>query len=340
MWGTIGCMEGGIEEVARAAGVSTATVSRALRGLPNVKESTRLHVQQVALSLGYTPTPSASSLASGRTRTVGLLTPWISRWFHSNVIEGAGRSLRAEGFAALLYSFELDSVASRPPVNLDVLRRRVDAVLVVGMTMTADEVAMLDTLGLPIVFVGSGPPDHVRVHVDDVDAARCATEHLLGLGHTRIGHIGGYRTELTPWASEVQRHNGYVAAMEAAGVAADPALTAYGRFMREGGRTGAAQLLDTVPDLTAMFVESDEMAFGALTELSLRRLRVPDDISVISIDGHPVGELVGLTTRAQDAQTLGATAAEMLLEMITGAPVERDVVYPTELVLRTSTRAL
>ena len=80
----------GIDDVARAAGVSTATVSRALRGLPNVSETTRRRVRTEAMRLGYVPTPSASSLATGRTRTIGLLTPWVSRWFFSNVIEGAG----------------------------------------------------------------------------------------------------------------------------------------------------------------------------------------------------------------------------------------------------------
>lgn len=328
----------GIDDVARAAGVSTATVSRALRGLPDVRASTRLHVQQVAQSLGYAPTPSAVSLASGRTRTIGLLTPWVSRWFHSNVIEGACRSLRGAGFDALLSSFEIHDDATRPPVKLDVLRRRVDGVLVAGMTMSPVEVAMLESLAVPLVYVGSGPPDQVLVHVDDVATARRATEHLLELGHTRIGHIGGYPTEPTPWASEVERAAGYAAAMQAAGVPLDQALTAYGRFERSGGRSGAAELLDRVPDLTAVVADSDEMAFGVIDVLHERGLRVPDDLSVIGIDGHPLGDLVGLTTLAQDALSLGETAAELLLEMIGGARVKREAVFPTTLLDRGSTR--
>ena len=96
-----------IDDVARAAGVSTATVSRALRGLPHVSDVTRERVQKVATELGYVASPSAVSLASGRTRTIGLLTPWVNQWFYSNVIDGAERALRAEGFDALLYTFDI-----------------------------------------------------------------------------------------------------------------------------------------------------------------------------------------------------------------------------------------
>lgn len=330
----------GIDDVARAAGVSTATVSRALRGLPDVRESTRRRVEEAAVRLGYAPTPSAVSLASGRTRTIGLLTPWVSRWFHSNAIEGACQTLRAAGFDALLYSFQLDDDAARQPINLDVLRRRVDGLLVVGMTMAPAEVALLESLGVPLVYVGSGPPEQVRVHVDDAATARRATEHLLSLGHTRIGHIGGYRSQPTPWATEICRAEGYRQALRAAGLPTDPTLVSYGRFERDGGRAGAVELLDRASDLTAIVADSDEMAFGVLDVLRERGLSVPQDISVIGIDGHELGDLIGLTTLAQDAVGLGETAAGLVLEMITGSPVVRDVVYPTELVERGSTRVL
>lgn len=333
-------MPAGIEDVARAAGVSTATVSRALRGLPDVRASTRLRVEEAAVRLGYTPTPSAASLASGRTRTIGLLTPWVSRWFHSNAIEGASQALRTAGFDALLYSFQLDDDAARAPVNLDVLRRRVDGILVVGMTMTPSEVALLTSLEVPLVFIGSGPPEQVRVHVDDAATARRATEHLLSLGHTRIGHIGGYRSQPTPWATEICRAEGYRQALEAAGLPVDPSLVSYGRFERAGGRAGAVELLDRVSDLTAIVADSDEMAFGVLDVLRERGLSVPQNISLIGIDGHELGDLIGLTTLAQDTVGLGVTAAGLVLEMITGTPVMRDVVYPTTLLERGSTRTV
>lgn len=328
----------GIDDVARAAGVSTATVSRALRGLPDVRDSTRRRVQQVAAELGYAPSPSAASLASGRTGTVGLLTPWVARWFHSNVLEGASAALRARGFHTLLCSFDVtEADAARPRVDLDVLRRRVDALLVVGLTMTAMEVEMIGSLGVPIVFAGSGPAEQVRVHVDDALAARIATEHLLDLGHRTIGHLGGYPGQPTPWASEVDRARGHAQALRAAGIEPDPVLAECGHFQRTAARTATAALLDRVEGLTAILADSDEMAFGVLDEARRRGLDVPGDLSVVGIDGHAAGDLIGLSTVFQDATRLGHVAAGLVLEMAASRAVDRDVVMPIELIARAST---
>lgn len=328
----------GIDDVARAAGVSTATVSRALRGLPDVRDSTRQRVREVAAELGYAPSPSAASLASGRTGTVGLLTPWVSRWFHSNVLEGASAGLRARGFHALLVSFDVtEADVARPRVDLDVLRRRVDALLVVGLTMTALEVELISSLGVPIVFAGSGPADQVRVHVDDALAAQVATEHLLELGHRRIGHVGGYPGRPTPWASEVDRARGHAQALLAAGIDPDPALAEPGRFQRDGARAATACLLDRADSPTAILADSDEMAFGVLDEARRRGLDVPGQLSVIGIDGHASGDLIGLSTVSQDAMRLGHVAAGLALEIAAGRAVDRDVVMPIELIARSST---
>ncbi|MBC7291723.1 MAG: LacI family DNA-binding transcriptional regulator, partial [Actinotalea sp.] len=169
-------MAAGIDDVARAAGVSTATVSRALRGLPNVNAETRDRVQRVAEELGYVASPSAASLASGRTRTIGLISPFINRWFFSNVIEGAERALRSQGFDVLLYTFEIDRDAGRHyRVDPAVLRRRVDGILVVGLPLEEDEVRALQGLGRPIVCVGWGGYGIVTVRLDDRGTAKEAT---------------------------------------------------------------------------------------------------------------------------------------------------------------------
>ncbi|MBZ2199375.1 LacI family DNA-binding transcriptional regulator [Occultella gossypii] len=326
-----------IDDVARTAGVSTATVSRALRGLPNVRESTRARVRQVAIELGYAPSASAASLASGRTRTVGLLTPWFRRWFHAAVTEGAERALRADGFDALLYSFELDEEFRRSRVDPFVLRRRVDGVLVVGMTLDADEITTLAGLEVPLVFVGAGPPDRVTVGIDDEAAARVATRHLLDLGHTRIGYLGGAPAERAPWSPPVRRLDGYRSELARAGVEVRPQWLVHGHFGMTGGRTACEALLDAHPEITAVFAASDEMAFGAMQAIRDRGLRVPEDISVIGIDGHDLADLVGLTTVAQDAVEQGAAAAALVLEMLTGTPVGDRLTYPTTLVERSST---
>ncbi|MCL3863239.1 LacI family DNA-binding transcriptional regulator [Actinotalea sp. K2] len=330
-------MAAGIDDVARAAGVSTATVSRALRDLPNVNEATRNRVRRVAAQLGYVASPSAVSLASGRTRTIGVISPWINRWFFSNVIDGAERTLRAQGFDVLLYTFDVRRSTSRPRVDPDVLRRRVDGVLVVGLPLDQDEVDALLTLGHPLVCIGWGDFGQVTVRLDDHGTALAATRHLVGLGHRRIGHITGSPDDVAPWSPPVHREAGWREAMTEAGLETPPELEVHGNFDVEGGRASMHTLLDQAPDVTAVFAASDEMAMGAILALRDLGLDVPGDVSVIGVDGHELGELVGLTTMAQAADEQGAAAAQLVLDMIAGVTPPREVVYPTVLVERSST---
>jgi len=326
-----------IEDVARAAGVSTATVSRALRGLPHVSQATSERVRKVAAELGYVASPSAVSLASGRTRTIGLLTPRVNQWFFSNVIDGAERALRAEDFDALLYTFEIARGRKRRRVDPDVLRRRVDGVLVVGLPLENEEVEALLALGYPLIFVGAGVPGQVTVRLDDERTAYEATRHLLALGHRQIGHITGAPGDSAPWTPPVDRRLGWIRAMTEAGLEASPDLEVNGHFDLEGGRDSTRLLLARRPDVTAIFAASDEMAMGAMMTARELGLCIPEDLSVIGIDGHDLGELVGLTTMAQSAQDQGTTAATLLLGLITGTPAPEQVIFPTELVVRTST---
>jgi len=330
-------MAPGIDDVARAAGVSTATVSRALRGLPNVNAATRARVRAVAAELEYVASPSAASLASGRTRTIGLISPWINRWFFANVIEGAERTLRAHGFDVLLYTFDARVPSDRARVDPGVLRRRVDGILVVGLPLAREEIDALLHLGYPLVCIGWGGYGQVTVRLDDRATAIDATRHLIGLGHTRIAHITGAPDDIAPWSPPVERSAGWRAALAEAGVVADPALEVYGHFDVEGGRAATLELLAVAPDVTAVFAASDEMAMGAILALRASGRRVPEDVSVIGVDGHDLGELVGLTTMAQPANEQGAAAAEIVLDMIGGASPPPELIYPTVLVERTST---
>jgi DNA-binding LacI/PurR family transcriptional regulator len=329
-------VEHGIGDVARAAGVSTATVSRALRGLPNVTQATRMRVLAAAHDLGYVGSPAAASLASGRTRTIGLLTPWVRRWYFANVVDGAERALRETNFDALLYRFDLTR-GGRRRVDPSVLRRRVDGILVVGLPMGESEVDDLVALGQPLIFVGSGPPGQLTVRIDDKRAGREATEHLLSLGHRRIAHVTGDADAMSEWAPGVDRRAGWRQALVAAGVTPDEALVVQGDFELEAARAATLGLLRAHPDVTAVFAASDEMAMGVVLGARALGLRVPDDLSVIGVDGHELGELIGLTTIAQPVQAQGTTAARLLLAMITGESAPNQVIFPTDLVVRTST---
>ena len=329
----------GIDDVARRAGVSTATVSRALRGLPEVREATRARVRRAAAELNYVPSPSAASLASGRTRTIGLLTASFSRWFNRNVVEGAEERLRSAGYDVLLHAFDFADDGSRIPIDMSALRQRVDGMIVLGIPLAPEEHRTLENLAVPLVFVGTGPPEHVRVRLDDRAGARLAIEHLVGLGHRHIGQVGAMLPHDSRWSSATERLEATREAFEELGVDTDPSLEVFGDYTQAGGRAATAELLEAHPDMTAIFSYSDEMAFGALEELRERGIRVPEDMSIIGIDGHELAPLIGLTTIAQDARAQGETGATLLLEMIAGAPVGRDVRFPAAFVDHGSTAA-
>lgn len=330
-------MRPGIEDVAREAGVSTATVSRALRGLPNVTDATRRRVRAAADRLGYVPSPSAASLVTGRTRTIAVLCPWVNHWFFANVIEGAEVALRSEGFDVLLHTFDSSRAQPREPLDPSPLRRRVDGVLVLGVPLYDEEVHALLELGQPVVLVGTGSQDVVTVRLDDVRTGREATEHLLELGHRRIGHLEGMPDGVARWNPGVQRREGWLAALEAHGIEPEPGWAVQGRFDIATGRAALHELLDRHPDVTAVFAASDEMAMGAVMAARDRGIEIGRDLSLIGVDGHDVCEVLGLSTMAQPALEQGQVAATMLLDMITGTPVPEDVVFTTALVRRVST---
>lgn len=333
-------MAAGIEDVARMAGVSTATVSRALRGLPNVSESTRDRVRSAAAILGYVPTPSASSLASGRTRTIGVLTPWIGHWFFANVIEGAERALRRQGYDALLYSFTVER-RGRQAVDVEVLRRRVDGVIVVGLPLATYELQSLFNLQVPVVFVGSGVDGQVTLRVDDYRIGRTAVDHLVALGHRKIGHVTGLPDTVSSWSPPIGRQKGWHDGLVEAGITAPPEWVINGYFDVEGGRESTRRLLEQAPEITAVFAASDEMAMGAYLAARDAGLRIPEDLSVIGVDGHELDEVIGLTSFVQDAGEQGSAAAEILLSMVNGAPAPPpdSTMFPVELVVRRSTAA-
>ncbi|MEK9738006.1 MAG: LacI family DNA-binding transcriptional regulator, partial [Candidatus Nanopelagicales bacterium] len=199
-----------IRDVAEAAGVSTATVSRALRGLPHVDPETRERVRQVAAELDYVVSPSASRLASGRTGTIAVITPFIDRWFFSSVLSGISDVLQERDVDLLV--FEVGDPGTNPGLPPERrLRGRVDGVIVVTLPTDAMRVADLLMLGLPTSFIGTTWEGSTSVTIDDVSAGRVATQHLINLGHKRIGMISG-----RPRASTSQSHRaqGYREAME------------------------------------------------------------------------------------------------------------------------------
>jgi LacI family repressor for deo operon, udp, cdd, tsx, nupC, and nupG len=327
-----------IKDVAEAAGVSIATVSRALHGQPRVSESTRQRVLAVAADLRYVASPSAAGLASGQTNAIGVVAPFVNRWFFAAIVHSAEERLRRAGYDLLLYSPGTDAEERRRAFSGALLRKRVDGVLVLGLHPTADEVAALSAAGGPVAIVGTDVPGWASVRIDDRAAARCAVRHLVELGHRRIGFLGGDPDDPLRSALPGDRHLGYRDELAAAGLPADPALEAVGGFTLRGGYAAAERLLGLTEPPTALFAASDEMAMGAVQAIRRAGRRVPQDVSVIGLDDHEMAELLDLTTVAQPVAAQGALAAEMLLAALADPDRARPAVtVPTGLVVRGTT---
>ncbi|MFL6136778.1 MAG: LacI family DNA-binding transcriptional regulator [Frankiaceae bacterium] len=328
-------MSASIVEVARLAGVSTATVSRALRGLPNVAALTKGRVLDAAQELGYVATPSARVLATGRTRTVAVVAPYLTRWYVGQVVDAAGDILAGNGYHVLLYNLSGQQGRRRFFEGLP-LRKRVDACLLMGLALTDDETARLRSLGIPVALVGVAHEQLPHVRIDDVAGAARAVQHLVDLGHERIGLIGGDARPMA-LAAPADRRAGYRQALEGAGLGLDPALEAPGHFSFVGGGHAMSELLASRRPPTAVFAESDEMALGAVRTARRTGLRVPEDVSIVGFDDHEMAELMDLTTVSQPARDQGVLAAMQLLGAVErGDPFPAGTILPTRLVVRGS----
>lgn len=328
-----------IEDVARAAGVSTATVSRALRGLPSVSADTQTAVREVAAQLGYVVSRSASSLATGKTLTVGVVTPHVAKWFFATLIDAVEQELRRVGYDALLVGIGEPMRGPGEPFRAEVLRGRVDGIVVLTAPLTGQELDGVRRLTVPIVFVGASVAGAMSVRIDDVAVARAATEHLLSLGHRRIAHIGGDPEQPLNFTAPADRRAGWLSAMRAAGIEPPPSYFAPSDFTAVGGAQAAERLLALKDRPTAIFAASDEAAFGLLRVARQRDISVPEELSVIGVDDHELSETLGLTTVAQPVTDQGRLAAELVLAAIGGDSSRRheNVLMPTRLVCRTTT---
>jgi LacI family transcriptional regulator, repressor for deo operon, udp, cdd, tsx, nupC, and nupG len=331
----------GIDDVARRAGVSTATVSRALSGRGHVASATREKVEAAATDLGYVVSASASSLATGRTRNIGVVVPFLSRWFYTSVLEGAQHRLMQYGYDLTLYNLSGDSDERRKVFDQFLLRQRVDAVIAVSLELSVHEVDSLHALHKPLVGVGGPIRGVPTVSIDDVGVTKLATEHLLALGHTVIAHVGGDVDAEMAFHMPSDRREGWEAALREAGVEPRAELYFPAVFTIESGYVAAKQMLGD-PRLrpTAVVVASDEMAIGVLLAARDMGMDVPRDLSIVGIDDHELAPFFGLTTVAQFPEQQGERAVELLmreLQQSKGDDEPTNFQLPFELVVRSST---
>lgn len=324
----------GMTDVARVAGVSAQTVSRALAGHPNVQEQTRAKVLAAVDQLGYRKNNAARTLSSGRSRTIGVVTVQTSFYSRTAVTFGIERAARDAGY----------SVRTATTVSLDAtaiesaLSRLADdgvdgVVLAVPLIHVTKKIEQLTRAVPTITIDGSRTRSTGVVAVDQAYAARVATQHLLDLGHQTVWHVAGP----SEWLDASSRSQGWRATLHAAGRTPPPELK--GDWSPASGYQNGL-ILGRIPEVTAVFIASDEMAFGVIRALHELGRRVPEEVSVVGVDDIALAEYCSpsLTTVAQPFTEIGALAVARLLRYIAdpGASLEPASVEPT-LIVRAST---
>lgn len=329
----------GIAEVAARAGVSKATASRALSGGGYVSEATRESVRAAAIALGYVPSAGAVGLATGRTQNIGVVMPYVNRWFFAEVLEGIQQALLAHGLDLTLYDAK-PGTAGRARIFDDFLaRKRFDGLIAVGLEPVDRELERLTRIDRPIVSVVGSSDQTSVVGVDDDYAARRATEHLIGLGHRDIAFVGG--APESHWAHvDQERLAGYRHAMREAGLS-EYVRHAHSEVTMPGGYAAAADLLgDARHRPTAIVGVCDEVAIGAIIASRRLGIQVPSALSVVGIDDHEFADMFALTTLQQIPRDQGAAAVRVLLSEIADPQQERTRLrIPSRLIVRNSTAA-
>ena len=329
-----------LADVAQRAGVSKSTASRALSGRGSVSRSTQKKVTAAAQELGFVGSSAAESLATGRSRNIAVVTPFINRWFYSEVIDGVESALIGAGYDLTLYRLTDDTDQRRQLFDYFLVRKGVDAVIALTLFISDDEVRRLRKLGKPVVGVGGLIPHVPTLSIDDVATARRATEHLIELGHRRIVHVGGDQEKQLDFEVPSNRLKGFRVALAGAGLTQNNDFYADDFDIPGGYRSARTVLADSTTRPTAIVAGSDEIALGVIVAARELGLDVPSDLSVIGIDGHPLGETFGLTTMNQHPANQGSLAVSQALAQLGGAWDETDDTHlelQVDLKLRSST---
>ena len=330
----------GIKDVARELEMSTATVSRALRGLPGVSDATRERVQQAAQQLGYVPSPSAAGLASGQTRTVAVVVPFVTRWFFASVVQGAEEVLRESGYDLLLYNLAGSAAARHRVFEGGRLTKRVDAVLVLSLQPSAVE------LPGSRPWTGRSPSSGPTCRAGPRSASTTSAPRVR-----RPSTWSSWATAGSP-TSAVRACSTSPHPTRGRRATAPPSRRRGCRTTRASRSTersrwpvasdAGRRLLDRPDRPTAIFAASDEMAIGVLRAARELHLRVPEDVSVVGIDDHELAAFFDLTTVAQPVLEQGRVAAQQVLDALAASTTEAgwhpdQVILPTTLLQRGST---
>ena len=325
-----------IKDIARAAGVSHTTVSRALLGNPAISTQTTQLIKRLADEMGYVPSAVAQGLRAQNTHTIGIVVNSIADPFFGKIVDGVEQLACKTNYSVFISASHNNR--DRELAAIETLyRRRVDAIIIASLWLDSDHRAELDRIKIPIVYLNNqieGEFSH-SVAIDDVQGGSLATDHLLSLGHRRIGFVQALHQP----RSNRQRIAGYHQAHQQAGAPLDPQLIIAppGNKHEELGRMALPRLLEA--NATAAFCYNDLTAIGLITACREQGVRVPDDFSIIGYDDLDVAAYMNpaLTTVSQPRVDLGHQAMQMAVDLLNGVEDIQDQVLPGKLVVREST---
>jgi DNA-binding LacI/PurR family transcriptional regulator len=327
-----------IKDIARVAGVSHSTVSRALQRSPLVNRATADEIERIAHDLGYRASAVARGLVTRKTRTIGVVVTTISDPFVAEVVSGIELAANDGGYSIFLAESNADPTREKNVVH-SFAERRVDGIVVTSSRVGALYTPLLSEMMVPIVLINNQHPGQFvhSVMIENLAASREATHHLIGLGHARIAYVG----DQNGYQSDTERFAGYREALEQAGLPFLPEMVEHGDGKPEGGVLAMEKLLRLPNAPTAVFCYNDLTALGVLRTIHAHQLRVPADISLIGFDDlffasytHPQ-----LTTVRQPMRRMGRMAMESLLKLMAGEELAEAVKVPAELMIRESTAA-
>ena len=325
-----------IKDVARAAGVSVATVSRVHNDSTLVTEDTRGRVRAVAARLGYSPHAGARSLSTRKTNGIGVLLPDLHGEFYSELIRGIDQRAQRDGFHLLLASSHNEKAAIA--AALQSMRGRVDGLIVMSPAPGAHLPVRDLPASFPVVLLNSAAvgAEFDALAVANAQGSAQMVAHLIAAGHRRIAVIKGPARN----HDAAERLRGYHAGLREAGIAADPMLEAQGDFTDTSGYAAGLELLGRHPRPTAIFATNDAMAIGALSALREAGVPVPQEMAVAGFDDIPMARYMHppLSTVRVDIAALGERAADRLLEAVASRRKhkKRREVVPVTLVIRES----
>ena len=325
-----------IKDIARLAGVSHSTVSRALRHSPLIPATTAVRIREIAAQEGYSASAIARSLVTSRSEAIGVVVTSIADPFNGEVVAGIEEAANQQGYTVILANSQAD-----PRREIEVVRsfqaRRVDGILVASSRVGALHTPLLSELQIPIVLLNNQHPSQFchSVRFDNKAGAHQAARHLVELGHTRIAYLG----DQFGLYSDTERFAGFSKCLREAGLPIKASLIVRADGKPEGARAAIRKMLAGPHRPTAVFCYNDMSALGVLQEAALQGLRIPTDLSVTGFDDIFFASYLmpPLTTVRQPMKEMGKRAMELLLAVIRKTEKEQSILIEGELIVRGST---